>query len=327
MKKNLVILFVCFAAVIFISAGVKDVPENNSDPVTVRISALKGPTAMGMVKLMQDAGEGKTKNAYSFSLTSIDEIIPRISKGDIDIAAVPANMAAVFYNNTGRYQVMAINTLGVLYIVERGNTIHSVEDLRGKTIYVAGNGAVPVFSLNYILINNGLIPGEDVFLEFKSEPAEIIPFLLKDENGIAMLPQPFAATAQMRIEGLRIALDLTKEWDAVAEDGSSFVTSVVIVRKEFADQHPEMVKTFAEEYQTSTVWVNSHIPEAAVLVGETGIADAQVAEQALPYCSIMYIDGPPMKEQLSGYLKTIYDQNPKSVGDKIPDEGFYYIFK
>ena len=325
--KKFVVIMICLIAVIFISAGIRDVPEVDAGAVTVRVSALKGPTAMGMVKLMKDADEGKTRNDYSFSLTSIDEIIPRISRGDVDIAAVPANMAAVFYNNTGRYQVLAINTLGVLYIVEKGNTIQSVEDLRGKTIYVAGNGAVPVYSLNYILTHNGLIPGEDVFLEFKSEPAEIIPFLLRDNNGIAMLPQPFAATAQLRIEGLRIALDLTKEWDAVAEDGSSFVTSVVIVRKEFADQHPEMVKTFAEEYQTSTMWVNAHIPEAAVLVGETGIADSQIAEQALPYCSIIYIDGLPMKEQLGGYLKTIYDQNPKSVGEKMPDEAFYYNIK
>jgi NitT/TauT family transport system substrate-binding protein len=198
--------------------------------------------------------------------------------------------------------------------------------LRGKTIYVAGNGAVPELSLNYILMSNGLVPGKDLTIEFKSEPAEIIPFLLKDENGIAMLPQPFAATAQMRIEGLRIALDLTKEWDAVATDGSSFVTSVMIVKKDFAEQHPELVKTFAEEYAASTSWVNANVAEAAVLVANTGIADAQVAEMALPYCSISYIDGLPMKEKLGGYLQTLFNQNPKSVGDKMPDEGFYYSF-
>jgi NitT/TauT family transport system substrate-binding protein len=326
MKKIFIIMTACLAAVLFVSAGAKDIPEDNSELVTVKVSALKGPTAMGMVKLMQDSDEGKSANQYSFSLTSIDEIIPRISRGDVDIAAVPANLAATFYNNAGKYQVLAINTLGVLYIVEKGNTIHSVEDLRGKTMYVAGNGAVPELSLNYILTQNGLVPGKDIFIEFKSEPAEIIPFLLKDENGIAMLPQPFAATAQMRIEGLRIALDLTKEWDAVATDGSSFVTSVMVVKKEFAEQHPELVKTFAEEYAASTAWVNANVPEAAVLVANTGIADAQVAEMALPYCSISYIDGVPMKEKLSGYLQTLFDQNPKSVGDKMPDEGFYYSF-
>jgi NitT/TauT family transport system substrate-binding protein len=327
MKKYIIILMVCFVALIFVSAGAKDISNDNSEIVTVNVSALKGPTAMGMVKLMQDSDEGKTANQYSFSLTSIDEIIPRISRGDVDIAAVPANLAATFYNNAGKYQVLAINTLGVLYIVEKGNSIQSVADLRGKMIYVAGNGAVPELSLNYILMNNGLVPGKDVTIEFKSEPAEIIPFLLKDENAIAMLPQPFAATAQMRVEGLRIALDLTKEWDAVATDGSSFVTSVMVVKKEFAEQHPDLLKTFANEYSASTEWVNTNVAEAAVLVGNTGIADAQVAEMALPYCSIIYIDGAPMKEKLSGYLKTLFDQNPKSVGDKMPDEDFYYVFK
>ncbi|MDR2899929.1 MAG: ABC transporter substrate-binding protein [Treponema sp.] len=331
MKNFLVIAICIISAIIFVSAGSKDISESVTDSPVVRVSALKGPTAMGMVKLMKDADEGQSANTYSFSLTSIDEITPRIARGDVDIAAVPANLAAVFYNNAGKYQVMAINTLGVLYIVEKGNTIHSVEDLRGKTLYVAGNGAVPEYALNYVLINNGLVPGKDVFIEFKSEPAEIIPFLLKDDNGIAMLPQPFAATAQMKIEGLRIALDLTKEWDSVAteiaKDGSSFVTSVMVVKKDFADQYPELVKTFAEEYQASTAWVNSHVPEAAVLVGNTGIAESKVAEIALPYCNITYIDGLNMKEKMSGYLQTLYDQNPKSIGEKMPDEGFYYIAK
>jgi NitT/TauT family transport system substrate-binding protein len=331
MKKNLILLASCLVAIIFISAGGKDVSKIETDSITINVSALKGPTAIGMVKLMKDADEGKTENQYSFSLTSIDEIIPRISRGDVDIAAVPANLASVLYNNAGTYQVMAINTLGVLYIVEKGMTIQNVEDLRGKTIYVAGNGAVPELSLNYILAAHGLVPGQDVTIEFKSEPAEIIPFLLKDENGIAMLPQPFAATAQMKIEGLRIALDLTQEWDNVAstisKDGSSFVTSVMVVKKEFTNQHPDLLRIFAEEYQTSTEWVNTNVADAALLVGETGIADSQVAEIAIPYCNITYIDGLLMKEKLNGYLQTLYDQNQKSVGDKMPDEGFYYTFK
>ena len=326
MKKYLIILF-CFIVGIFISAGSKDVPKNDMDSVIVRVSALKGPTAMGMVKLMQDSDEGKTKNAYTFTLATTDEIVPKISKGEIDIAAVPANLAAVLYNNTGKYQVMAINTLGVLYVVERGNSIHSVDDLMGKTMYATGKGTVPEFSLNYILAQHGLVPGRDLTIEYKSEPAEIIPFLSKSSNAIAMLPQPFVTTAQMRVEGLRIALDLTEEWDASAQDGSSLVTGVMIVRKEFADQYPQVIKTFAEEYEASTVYANSHIPETAVLIGNTGIVDSKIAEKALPYCNITYIDGLPMKEKLGGYLKTLYDQNPKSIGEKMPDEGFYYLFK
>ncbi len=326
MKKSIILLF-CFIAGIFISAGSKDNPKSDNTPVTVRVGALKGATAMGLVKLMQDSDEGKTKNTYTFTLATTDEIIPKISKGEVDIAAVPANLAAVLYNNTGKYQVMAINTLGVLYIVEKGNTIHSINDLKGKTIYATGKGTVPEFSLNYILAQHGLVPGKDVTVEYKSEPAEIIPLLSKSSNGIAMLPQPFVTTAQMRIEGLRIALDLTKEWAASAKDGSSLVTGVMIVRKDFADAHPQAVKTFAEEYKASTSYANSNIPETAVLVGNTGIVDSKIAEKALPYCNITYIDGLPMKEKLGGYLKTLYDQNPKSVGEKLPDEGFYYIFK
>lgn len=326
--KKAYIIFICLILGIFISAGSKDVSKKESSPGTIRVSALKGPTAMGMVKLMQDSSEGKTKNSYEFTLATTDEIVPKISKGEIDIAAVPANLASVLYNNTeGKYQVLAINTLGVLYVVEKGNSIQSVGDLKGKTIYATGKGSTPEFSLNYVLSRHGLVPGKDLAVEYKSEAAEIIPLLVKDANAVAMLPQPFVTTAQMRVEGLRIALDWTKEWDASAPDGSSLVTGVMIVRKEFAETYPQALKTFAEEYQASTRYANSNVPETALLVGSFGIVDSKIAEKALPYCNITYIDGLSMKEKLGAYLKVLYDQNPKSIGAKLPDEGFYYIFK
>lgn len=326
--KKISIILLCLAGGLFISAASKDVSKNEKAPETVRVSALKGPTAMGMVKLMQDSSEGKTINTYDFTLATTDEIVPRISKGEIDIAAIPANLASVLYNNTqGKFQVMAINTLGVLYIVEKGDSIRSVEDLKGKTIYANGKGSTPEFSLNYVLAQHGLVPGKDLTIEYKSEAAEIIPLLARGTGGIAMIPQPFVTTAQMRVEGLRIALNWSEEWDKAAADGSSLVTGVMIVRKEFADQYPQAVKTFAEEYRASTEYANSHIPETAVLIGNVGIVDSKIAEKALPYCNITYIDGLAMKEKLGGYLKALYDQNPKSVGDKLPDEGFYYIIK
>lgn len=328
MKKIPVLLMCIAAAILFVSAGSKESAQKAAGPELVRVSALKGPTAMGMVKLMLDSSESKTKNSYAFTLATTDEIIPKISKGEIDIAAVPANLASVLYNNTGgKYQVMAINTLGVLYIVEKGNSIKSVGDLKGKTVYAIGKGAIPEFSLNYVLSRHGMVPGRDLTVEYKSEAAEIIPLLARSSDGIAFIQQPFVTTALMRVDGLRIALDWTKEWDAIAPDGSSFVTGVMIVRKEFADAYPGALKTFAEEYKASTLYANSYAAETAVLIGNYGIVDSQIAEKALPYCNITYIDGLAMKEKVGAYLKTLYDQNPKSIGEKLPDEGFYYLFK
>ena len=171
-----------------------------------RVAALKGPTAMGMVKMMaDDAGEN-----YSFEiLAAADEITPRLTRGDLDIAALPANLAAVLYNRTeGELKVLAINTLGVLYIAERGDSIHGVQDLTGKTIYTAGKGSTPEFALNYILTANGLTPGEDVTVEFKSEHSECLAALMADESAAAMLPQPFLTTAMAQADDVRVALDL-----------------------------------------------------------------------------------------------------------------------
>ena len=195
--------------------------EETSTPVDVRIAALKGPTAMGMVKLMDDVDKGEVKSEnYSFQIAaSADEVTPKLVQGDLDIAAVPANLSSILYNNTkGKVQVLAVNTLGVLYIVENGETVQSAADLKGKTIYASGKGSTPEYALNYILKENGMDPASDVTIEWKSEHSECVAALANDPSGIAMLPQPFVTTAQKKNPAIRVALDLTEEWDKTQEN-------------------------------------------------------------------------------------------------------------
>ena len=218
--------------------------EASGEETAVRVMALKGPTAMGMVQLMDTAEAGPVGgNAYEFTIAaSADEVTPRLVQGDADIAAVPANLASVLYNNTeGKIQVLAVNTLGVLYIVESGDTVQTAADLKGKTIYASGKGSTPEYALNYILSSNGIDPEKDVTIEWKSEHSECVAALSSGEGGIAMLPQPFVTTAQAKNDSIRIALDLTKEWDALqagAETSSALITGVVVVRADFAAENP-----------------------------------------------------------------------------------------
>lgn len=297
--------------------------------VTVRVGALKGPTAMGMVKLMDDAEAGNTANQYEFTIAAaIDEITPKIVQGQFDIAAMPANVSSVLYNNTdGAVSVLAINTLGVIYIVETGDSVQSVADLKGKTIYASGKGATPEYALNYVLKENGIDPEKDVTIEYKSEHAECAAALAEAENGIAMLPQPFVTTAQAKNDKIRIALDMTEEWEKVqtGEDKSSLLTGVVVVRNEFLQDHPEAVVAFMDEYKASTEYVNGNVEEAAALIEKYDIIPAAVAKKALPYCNITFIEGEEMKTRLGGYLNTLAEQNADAVGGKLPDEGFYYL--
>lgn len=311
MKRILVYIMVLLSA-FMLSAGEVDV------------AALRGPTSMGLVKLMEESKNGLTDNSYSFTLEGApDAIVPLLVKGDIDAAAIPGNLASVLYNNTkGQIEVIAINTLGVLYIVENGDSIQSVDDLRGRTIYSAGKGSTPEYALQYILSSNGLEVGKDVFIEWKSEHAECVAALKADKNGCAMLPQPFAATAMMQDGNIRIALDLNDLWEE--QVGSVLITGVTVVRKDFASENPETLQAFMEDYASSVEYVQCDVPEAAALIGKYGIVPEKAALAALPYCRISFITGEEMKEALSEYLSILYDANPKSVGGALPDNGFYY---
>lgn len=304
--------------------------EASGEETTVRVMALKGPTAMGMVQLMDTAEAGPVGgNAYEFTIAaSADEVTPKLVQGEADIAAVPANLASVLYNNTeGKIQVLAVNTLGVLYIVESGDTVQTAADLKGKTIYASGKGSTPEYALNYILSSNGIDPEKDVTIEWKSEHSECVAALSSGEGGIAMLPQPFVTTAQAKNDSIRIALDLTKEWDALqagAETPSALITGVVVVRADFAAENPGAVSAFLDSYKESVAFVNGSTEDAAALIEKYDIVPAAVAVKALPYCNITFIEGTEMKEKLSGYLNVLFDQNPKAVGGKLPADDFYY---
>lgn len=330
MKKLFALALALFIAVVFTGCSANNAQTQSVAKVDLNIIALKGPTAMGMVKFMSDAEQNTvTDNRYHFSIAaSVDEVTPKIAQGQVDIAAVPANLASVLYNNTnGGIQVLAINTLGVLYMVEDGNSITSVEDLRGKTIYASGKGATPEYALNYILEQNGIEPEKDVTIEWKSEHTECVAALTANKNAIAMLPQPFVTTAQTKNENLRIALDLNREWEKLQENStqpSALLTGVVIARKTFAEENPQAVEAFLAHYQDSVIFVNENTEQAAILVEQYDIVPQAVAQKALPACNITLITGTEMKQKLSGYLAVLNGQNPKAIGGTLPADDFYY---
>lgn len=303
---------------------VEDTEENTSEPVEVHVMGMTGPTSMGMVYMMEENALGNlTKQNYEFTIAaSIDEVTPQIVSGSAGIAAVPANIGAVLYQNTdGGVQVLAVNTLGVLYIVENGESIQAVSDLEGKTILASGKGSTPEYALNYILEANGLT--DSVTVEWKSEQAEVVAALAATENSIAMLPQPFVTTAQLNQENLRIALDLTEEWNATDSEGM-LVTGIVVGNKGFIQENPEAVDDFLKNYEISTTYAQENVDETAVLVGKYEIVPEAVAKIALPYCSITYLDGAEMEQALTGYYAELFAQNPAAIGGAMPEAEFFY---
>ena len=329
MKKKLAV----FLAALLVATGLTacgQKEEVSSEPaVTAKVAALKGPTSMGMVKMMADQKDAKEKN-YEFTIgSSPDEIAPKFLKGEFDIVALPSNLASILYNKSqGKVQVLAINTLGILYLMENGDTVKSIEDLKGKTVYSSGKGAVPEYAFNYILKANGLNPDTDLRVEYKSEHTEALAALLNDKSGLAVLPQPFATVASLKNKDLRTALDLSKELDKASKNAkSTMITGVVVVNKDFAAKYPEKIKKFMADYKASIDYTNTNVDDAAKLIEENNIVPAAVAKKAIPQCNITYIDGSDMKDKLSGYLQVLFEANPKSIGGKMPADDFYYVQK
>lgn len=303
------------------------VAEEKAD---VKVAVLKGPTALGALQMMDLAEKGETADNYEFTLAgSPDEILGSIIKGEFDIAAVPTNVASVLYNKTeGAVQLLALNTLGVLYCVENGESVNSVADLKGKTVYCVGQGATPEYALKYLLTKNGLDPEKDVTIEFKAEAAEAAALLAEGE-GIAVLPQPFVTAAMAKNENLRIAFDFNKEWEKLGEN-SAITMGCVLVQKKFAEENPEAVERFLQSYEQSVNFTNSEetLAQAAELAVNYGIIPAApIAEKAIPQCSIVFVAGDEMKNIAEQFLNILYEANPASVGGKLPEADFYYNAK
>lgn len=298
--------------------------------VNIRIAGMKGPTSIGLVGILENNANGvPSDNYYEFTLAgAADEITPKLIKGELDIAAVPANLASVLYNNTnGAIQLLAVNNLGVLYIVSKNEAIESIESLRGKTILATGKGTTPEYTLRYILKENGIDPDNDVTIEFKSEATEVVAAMAQSESAVAMLPQPYVTVAGNKIEGMEIALDLNEEWKKLDPTGD-IVTGVIVVRKEFAESNPDAIKLFLDEYKASIDAVNASAEDAAKLVVKHGIFENEaVIAKAIPYCNITYIAGEELKTPVGKYLTVLYNENPKSVGGKLPEDDFYYVAK
>ena len=298
-------------------------PLSVTEPL--RIAGLKGPTTMGLVNLLSMEQAGTAAMDYDLQLYgAADEIVPLLIKGELDMAAIPANLAATLYQKTsGGIQAVAVNTLGVLYVVEQGDTVHSMADLKGRTILSTGKGTTPEYVLRYLLTANGLDPDKDVDIQYYSEATEVTAQMASTQDAIAVLPQPYVTAAGLKDDTLRVALDLTAEWDKVAD--TQLITGVTVVRKAYAEEHPDVVAAFLADYAQSVNAANTDLEGTAALCEEQGVvAKAAIAKKALPNCNIVCLTGEELKADVSGYLQVLYDADPAAVGGTLPGEDFYW---
>lgn len=305
------------------AAGSAAVQLTASGPV--RIAGLKGPTTMGLVNLLPMQESGAAALEYDLQLYgTADEIVPLLIKGELDMAAIPANLAATLYQKTeGQIQALAVNTLGVLYVVEQGDTVQTVADLKGRTVLSTGKGTTPEYVLRYILTQNGIDPDKDLEIVYYSEATEVTAQMAVAQDAIAVLPQPYVTAAGLQNESLRVALDLTAEWNKVCD--TQLITGVTVVRREYAEAHPDVIEAFLKDYAQSVEAANTDLDGTAALCEAQGVvAKAAIAKKALPNCNIVLQTGSELEANVSAYLQVLYDADPAAVGGALPKADFYY---
>ena len=312
-------------------------PEAVEATPVVNFAALSGPTGVGAAQMLNLYGFTAEQGveilpagspiAINYSIAaSNDEITPALINGSLDIAAIATNLAANLNAKTeGGIQVLGINTLGVLYILEKGDTVHEMSDLRGKTLYAPSNtkGANPEHILNHLLSESDIDPSE-VNIEWLT-PQEITVKMTTEDAGICMLPVPAATAVLVKDAGVREAISLSEAWEDI--EGSPLPMGCIVARTKFVEEHPETVERFMEVYEQSLSFVNdeSNRSEAAELVAQLGITpNAAIAARAIPQCNLTFVTGEEMKDTLEAYYRILFKNNPDSIGGSMPYDDFYY---
>lgn len=317
MKKIISVLLIALMTLCMVSSCGKT--EKKAD--NVNVSVLNGTTGFGMAYLMEQNANSASSNKYTFSIEADASVITSsLIKGDVDIAALPTNAAANVYNKTkGAIQIIAINTLGVLYVVENGTSVKSIKDLEGKTIYCPAQN--PAFILEYILKKNNVNATIDTTY---AAPADLRTAVAAGNVDIAVLPEPMVTIAKSANQSLSVALDLTEEWNKT-EASNSLVQGCVVVRTEFAKEYPDSVSMFLDEYKKSIEYVNENPEGAAELIAKYDIfANQNVAKVAIPKCNIAFLEGVEMKNAMKAFLNAMYSVNSASIGEALPNDDFYY---
>ena len=302
----------------------------STDATEVNVGMIMGPPSMGMGWMIHENEEGNTYNDYNFEVGGVDytTLASKLNTGDYDIIHCPSNVGAILYNNKDlkeEVEVIDISNLGLLYILTTDDSIKSMDDLKGRTVYSIGEGGPPEYTFGYLLDQEGL--SDDVNFSFRSTPFEVLNLLQDEENSIALLPQPFVEVAKLLVPDLKVPIDITEEWDNLKlESGAESVTTITIVRKKFLEEHEQAVVEYLNLLKKSVAYSLSHVDEAAEWTDtyETFL-NPEVAADAIPYVNMCAITGQEMKEKLEGFLKIMYDYNPDAVGGSMPDDDFYYI--
>lgn len=311
MNKKALLFLLC--GFLFLTAACGGLAEKTN----VRLAVIKGPTGMGAVRLMDENDAGNTKNAYTVTISGApDAVVAGLLAADFDIAALPTNAIAMLHAKTdGAIQCLAVNTLSTLYLLEKGNTIASAADVAGKLIVCMGQGTTVQATVER------LFPDADI--HYVSEHTEAVAQAAIGKYDYVILPEPFVTTLLKQDAGFQIALDIGALWK---ENGlGELPMGGIAVRKAFADENPQAVVDFLNEYKESVDAVNADPEAAAQLTERYDILPAANAVEAIPRANMTCISGREAQALLLPYYQVLMDVNPALIGGGMPSDDFFRV--
>lgn len=310
--------------IVFLLYGCGNGTRHDADGSKYILATLKGPSAMGMIKMIDSLNKGTGHRVEVKILSEPLQVRKMMLDGSADFAILPTTMAAIMYNKGLKYRLIAVPVWGTLYLVGSEAGVDSWEDLKGKRIYVMARGMTPDVMFRYLLTKNGIDPDKDVNLDY-SFPTHIdlANGVAAGQAPLAVISEPLASLVIKRNKDIRRILDLEEEWNrfediAVAE--TAFLGKESVIQKD-----RETVDGIVSAYALSTDWVNQHPDSAAVLIVKYGILpDTDVAASAVPGSHLKFVKAYDAQKEVEDYLNVFYKLNPDITGGKIPDENFIY---
>lgn len=319
--------FICLVLALTMLFAFVSCAKKPDEELEIKINVLNGTTAMGMAQMINNAKDDTDDMNYKIEVfTAPDLITGAIVSGEAHIAALPTNVAAKLYKaSSGKVKLLAVNTLGVLYLLQNGTTVTSFEDLKGKTIYIPGAAANPEYVTVALLKANGLEVGTDVIIDTTSYPSPdaLQKAIVENKINLAVLPEPKVTVTMTNNSAVSVAMDFTQKWEEKFGE-NTLAQGCLVVNTAFAEEHPVEISKFLDDYKASVDFVNTGSDDAVNAIVNAGILPkAPIAKKALPKCNICFIEGAEMKTAMSTFYQKLFETDAKSIG-AIPDDAFYY---
>jgi NitT/TauT family transport system substrate-binding protein len=342
MKNKLILFILSFILIIFASGCSKadNLSNESQEPevkeelqeeeiaekIDIKIGAPAGSPLLSAVKLFGEDTQFETANATYEIIKSPDKIPAMIINEEIDMGIIPTNLASILYNKEVPYKLVSANVFGVMYVITDGSVeINSLEDLKGKEIYTMGRNLTPDITFRYILENSGINPDEDMTLNYLSGATELAPAFLSGKASIVVMPEPMVSLVMSKNENTEIVFNIQEEWSKITGTEGGYPQASLFVKNDIIENHKDLLEEFLSAYEESCNWVNANSEEAGTYYEKLveGIP-GKIISKSVPGNNIRFSYAEDISTDLNKYLETLFQYDPKTVGGKLPDEGFYY---